>query len=201
LIDLLLLAAERPADVAAAFSRTSALPSPRSAAVFVELGGVGLGPEGDVGARAGLAVAVGLERSRRDRGLSLHLAVRRLSEIQVAVERGNLEVDELDAAVGVRAIRRWGRFVAGAGLDLGARFFAVQGRSAGGRTDSAFSLVPTVGIGAESRVSLTRRLELRLSLGVEYDLVRQRFLLLEEPAADLGRWRSVGGVSIVWAWR
>jgi hypothetical protein len=90
---------------------------------------------------------------------------------------------------------------AGLGVEAGVRVLVARGSSAGGQRDRALSLIPFAAAGAEGRASLTRRLELRLRLGVEIDAVRQRFLLLRQPAADLGRWRAAGEVSAVWTWR
>lgn len=199
LIDLLRVAAAGPADVEAAFVRASAAPAAGGAAIFAELGGAAVGPGGDVGPRPGALAAAGLELARGSGALSVHLSGR-LARVGVADEGRDLEVDEVAITVGLRALRRRGRFAAGLGIDLGAWIFAARG-TAGGRTDKALSVIPTVAVAAEGRASLTRRLELRLALGAEVDAIRQRFLLLREPAADLGRWRPMATLSAVWVWR
>jgi hypothetical protein len=201
LVDLVRAAGD-PVDVEATFARVGAAPARRGDATFhAELGGVALGPAGDVGARAGLLLAVSLESRRDGRALSAQLAARWLTGVRVAGEGADLEVDELDLAVGLRALRRWTRVAAGLGVEAGVRVLVARGSSAGGQRDRALSLIPFAAAGAEGRASLTRRLELRLRLGVEIDAVRQRFLLLRQPAADLGRWRAAGEVSAVWTWR
>jgi hypothetical protein len=205
LVDLVLSTPERDpsVDVARPFA-SHAVARRRSTASYtprIEVGLLGTARAGDVGAQGGIVFAAGLERTAADLALSVHAGARWLSGMQGKNELGAVEVDEVDVALGLRASTRWRDYAVGVDLGLGARLLDASAVAADGRAARATSLVPAVGAGIHGEVGLGRQLDLRLYAGMETAEFRQRFLVLHRPAADLGRFRAVGGLSLIWTWR
>jgi hypothetical protein len=203
LVDLVLSMPGPSGDVSRPFSRHSVAHwrSRTSYAPQVEVGAAGTVLAGDVGAQGGLSLAVGLKRTTGDLELSVHAGARWLSGMHGDNDLGALDVDEVDVALGVRAATWWSGYAVGVDLELGTRLLDASAVAVDGRTDSAFSLVPAVGAGIHGEARLGRKLALRLHVGMETAVFRQRFLVLHQPAADLGRFRAAGGLSLIWTWR
>lgn len=203
LVDLVLSTPGPAGNVSRRFSHHSVghWRSPVRYAPHVAVGVVGTVLAGDVGAQGGLSFAVGLKRTTGDLELSVHAGARWLSGMHGDNDLGAVEVDEVDVALGVRAATRRPGYAVGVDLELGTRLLDASAVAVDGRTDGAFSLVPAVGAGIHGEARLGRTLDLRLHIGMETAAFRQRFLVLHRPAADLGRFRAVGGLSLIWTWR
>lgn len=203
LVDVVLSTPDPSGDLSRPFARES-VARRRTAASYtphIEAGVLGTLLAGDVGAQGGIVFAAGLTRTAGDLILSVHAGARWLSGMHGKNELGAVAVDEVDVAVGLRAGTRWRNYAAGVDLGLGARLLDARAAAVNGRADSATSLVPAVGVGIHGEVRLGRRLGLRPHAGMEAAGFRQRFLVFHRPAADLGRFRAVGGLSLVWTWR
>jgi hypothetical protein len=209
IIDLLLAPAPAAAasgpDVARGIAADPPGPSlraPLRVALGVEalgaFGVLGAGSEGPRGG-AGLTAEVALER--RGWRIGAFGALRWLSSSSAATDLGSVTVREGGAALGAVVLRDLGPLALGGAIEAGARLLSASGRAEDGRSDSALVATPVVTGTVGAQVALTPRLALGAAAGVETSLVRRRFLLLGEPAADLGRFRPVARLSLSWSLR
>jgi hypothetical protein len=174
--------------------------TPTRSSFSMEIGGVGASPGGDVDHQGGLHVGVGTSVARGHWRVGPYLAARWMSDLEATNAVGELRLDEIDAGVGGRLLARRGRFAGGFGAELCGRFIRAHARSSSGRTDARVRVVPALRAGVEGRLALAEHadtLQLRLFAGAELSLVRQRFSILELPAAALGRARAVGEIALV----
>lgn len=201
LVDIVLMRrAPESRDVAAAF----APPPPRAAepttrtGVSLEAGGVGALGAGDVSGQAGLGLGAAVEVHTRDWVLAGFAAARWLSTIEAEAEVGTMDIRELDGGLGVRAGRRIARAVVAGDLEVAARVLHAGATAADGREESATRAVPVTRAALAAEFALTERLGIRATAGIEVALLHQRFLLLDEPIANLGRSRLIAAISGVW---
>lgn len=177
-----------------------------SARVRVALGVEVLGTFGvlgkgsdDLRAGAGLNAEVALER-RRWRVAAL-AALRGLSSSSDATDLGSVTVREGAAVLGGAVLADLGPVALGGTIEIGVRLLHGSGRADDGRSDSALVTTPALTGAVAARIALTPRLELGAAAGLEASLIRRRFLLLGEPAADLGQFRPVARLSLSWSLR
>lgn len=197
LLDVLLRAADPSAD----FAQHLVTPDfPASYTPVIELSLVGSGLGGDVGVQGGAGVGLGVRRSAGSWALSARAIARWLSGIHAQNDRGAIDIAEIDVALGLRVAKRWLDFWLGADLQLGTRFLGASAVAFDGRTDEAFVAVPAVGAGLEAGLDISPQLVLRLKVGVETFPIRQRFFVLHQPAADLGRFRAISALTLSWGW-
>jgi hypothetical protein len=203
LVDEILSAAGSSGDTVRSFAHASVSRRQLPGSYVLQVGGgvVGSALGGDAGAQGGISFAAGIERPGRELDLSVHAGVCWLSGMYAEHERGEIDIAEIDLAIGLHATKRWRGHGLGIQVQVGARLLDADAVAFDGRTDSAFSLVPVAGAGLHGEVRPWRRMGLRFHVGMETAAFRQRFLLLHRPAVDVGRFRTVSGLSLVWAWR
>ncbi|HUH04986.1 MAG TPA: hypothetical protein VML75_23475 [Kofleriaceae bacterium] len=206
MVDLVLSSSGTSGEVARAFAgssvaRTRAQPSGRYA-VRIAAGMAGAAFGGDLPPRAGAQVSVGVAREDGQVVLSGHADARWMTGARAHNDAGAINVGEIALAIRLSAgllVLGHGRI--GADLHGGVRLHDADARALDGRTDSATSVIPVMGVGVHGEIDLRGRLSLHAHVGGELTGYRQRFLILHQPVADLGRFRAVGVLSLIWTWR
>jgi hypothetical protein len=171
-------------------------PAPRRRLVLAEIGALATAPAGNVDAQVGMVAAAGLGGRTGAWQAEAVGAFRWLTRLDEQTSMSQVDVSEIDAAIGARLLRRAGRTMLGAEIEVSARVVSADGR-AGEASGSATEVIPAVRAGADGRLSLGMLGSLRLLVAVEASAVRQTFLVLDEEVADLGRFRMVGQLSWV----
>lgn len=110
---------------------------------------------------------------------------------------GYVRIRELGFAAWVRALFTHRGFAAGAGLAAGMRRASADGHTPADTRGSDVVWIPTIGAEIEARRRLWGPLEARAWAGLEFAVLRQRFLLNELEIIDLGRLRGELGISLV----
>jgi hypothetical protein len=194
------LEAERPpgAEVAPAPLES------RSRLRFVaEVGAQGAISTSSSGAQGGLGVAAGARLDRGEQLFELYGGLGLFGDLHIDGAAGALTVREKRVVGGARALfvpgRLPPRLAFGALVEGGARLLTADGVSPSGGRGSVDRAVPVLAFGGEARLLLGASAALRASLGLEVEATRQTFGIDGVAAADLGRLRPIGAISLIFS--
>ncbi|MDX2089380.1 MAG: hypothetical protein SFX73_16125 [Kofleriaceae bacterium] len=146
---------------------------------------------GDRAPAAGPSLSI--ERRWRPRDLQFSAVVTARTLLASGIEAPRSTVSANDAGLGVAGGLGRGRWFVRAGAS--ATVMWATATSSDGRRGSAVVAIPAVELGVGGRLHLATA-EVGLMLGVEHALIRQRFLVDDMVAGDLGRARVMARVSI-----
>ena len=148
-----------------------------------------LGAEAVAGGDRSLAAGPSLTGGRRwvhaRWTIDAELAARWLVSGTIEGDGARVDVDEVAVLAGGSLGHTVGRTRVFAAARVGAALALADGASADGRTGSASVVIPVVALGVGVAVPLSAS-ELVLGAGVQRALIRQRFLVDDTVAADLG---------------
>jgi hypothetical protein len=194
---LLRTAAEPTLRVATEWVGTPPAPQRAGIRPWLEFGlrGSSILSTGD--ALLGLGVAGGVQWPAT--GLETYAAVRGETGLDETSPAGQVEADELAAALGGRMLAQIGPVAVGGGMQFALRRLRIQGTTVRGKTGQATGWIPSVAVGGEARLGLSRWLAIRAALSVDYATIRASFTVNDELVLDLGRVRPVAELSLVFS--
>jgi hypothetical protein len=94
-------------------------------------------------------------------------------------------------------LRRFGRVHVGVFVAAGARLVDVEGTTSRGQRGSLRRTVPALSLGPELRVGVVRWLDVRMAVGADMSLHRQRFTVNDDLLLDLRTVRAVADLGVV----
>jgi hypothetical protein len=156
------------------------------AGALLEVGVRGATPAGTAGPQflGALAVGGGVEWKRF--ALELVANVRSGSGFGAETERGTVSTREIAVGGEGRVLWKSEPLRLGAFAEVGARLVEGEGVTRDGTDTTAWRSIPVLAAGAEARVDATEWFGVRLALGVEGMLRRQRFAIDDVPLVDVG---------------
>jgi hypothetical protein len=117
--------------------------------------------------------------------------------VDIETEQGRVGFDELAPGLGLHGLHEWPPFSLGAQIGFQLRIVRAEGIAPLGTQGSDTSLIPALLSALQAQLELQSWLALRLGVGLELDLHRQRFAINQQEVADLGRLRPFGQMALV----
>jgi hypothetical protein len=173
-------------------------PPPRSWFWLVQAGFVGVSA-GNGSTDGQLGGAIGTGARYRGDGWMLEglLAGWLLNGTDSAGAGARVQTRELELNLGIRGLLAGDLLAAGVHVELLTRLVTADGTAPDGRTGDAFRVVPALRAGPELRLEFAPNVALRLAIGADLALRRQRFSVTGNEIVDLGGVRGSAEAGVV----
>ena len=159
--------------------------------------GIATTPAADLPWQAGLGLRAGPTLTRRGWRFESSVDFRLITGSSDSQNGRMLSLRERGVGIGIAATRRRSRLALGVALRLNLRLISALAE-VGPQTERVSQVIPAMEVAGALRIHLSRMLALSALVGVEASAVRQRFTILGQPMADLGRLRGFLHLGLVY---
>lgn len=163
----------------------------------VELGGLGSAGDRDSGLRGGLLASVGPHLETKRWRYELRTGAHFVTGFQKRSASGSVDVGEQTWSMGLWALARLDDIQLGPVFTMKLRILRAESTTTAGETADETLLVPALTTGVDLRAPVTKRLFVRMYLGIGVNLERRPLAPANVPNVDFGRWFGEAQVSLL----